>query len=182
MAFNIHLLRGKDPQAQFDAITEKDSNTLYLLQSGKGYLGDAMLFNADSNIDFADLQQVRDKLTYTETDESGQHVYSTIIGGITSNDASAYDFQTLMLTQNDNGLAVRTNETIMQNEEETAALSAIWNTIVETGEYDAETYKTNPLVLNTLPTIQFMFEAISIMINKKLESYVTHSVDDGTTV
>ena len=47
MAFNIHLLRGEDPQAQYDAIATKDPDTLYLLQSGKGYLGDFMLFNAE---------------------------------------------------------------------------------------------------------------------------------------
>lgn len=182
MAFNIHLLKGADPQAQYDAITTKDPNTLYLLKSGKGYLGDSMLFNADSSIDFADLQGVRDKLTYTVTDDSGEHVHSTIIGGITSNDASAYDFQAMMLTPNDNGLAVRTNETIAVNKEEATALSAIWQAVETSGTYDSETYKTNPLTLNTVPTIHFMFEAINMMLNKRLESYVTHSVDDGTTV
>lgn len=183
MAFNIHLLKGTDPQAQYDAITTKDPNTLYLLKSGKGYLGDSMLFNADSSIDFADLQGVRNKLTYTVTDDSGEHVHSTIIGGITSGDASKRDFQALMLTPNDNGLAVRTNETVSTaSEEDATVLNTIWQATMNTGAYDEETYKTNPLVLNTVPTIQFMFEAINGLLNKRLESYVTHSVDDGTTV
>jgi hypothetical protein len=42
--FKFHLLTGIDPQAQYDAITTKDSMTFYLLSTGIGYLGDTPLF------------------------------------------------------------------------------------------------------------------------------------------
>jgi hypothetical protein len=42
--FKFHLLTGTDPQAQYDAITTKDSMTFYLLSTGIGYLGDTPLF------------------------------------------------------------------------------------------------------------------------------------------
>ena len=42
--FKFKLLTGSDPQAQYDAITTKDSMTFYLLNTGIGYLGDTPLF------------------------------------------------------------------------------------------------------------------------------------------
>lgn len=42
--FKFHLLTGTDPQAQYDAITTKDSMTFYLLSTGIGYLGSTPLF------------------------------------------------------------------------------------------------------------------------------------------
>lgn len=42
--FKFKLLTGSDPQAQYDAITTKDSMTFYLLSTGIGYLGDTPLF------------------------------------------------------------------------------------------------------------------------------------------
>lgn len=42
--FKFHLLTGTDPQAQYDAITTKDSMTFYLLNTGIGYLGNTPLF------------------------------------------------------------------------------------------------------------------------------------------
>lgn len=42
--FKFKLLTGSDPQAQYDAITTKDSITFYLLNTGIGYLGDTPLF------------------------------------------------------------------------------------------------------------------------------------------
>lgn len=42
--FNFKLLTGTDPQAQYDAITTKDSMTFYLLNNGIGYLGEVPLF------------------------------------------------------------------------------------------------------------------------------------------
>lgn len=42
--FKFHLLTGTDPQAQYDAITTKDSMTFYLLNTGIGYLGTTPLF------------------------------------------------------------------------------------------------------------------------------------------
>lgn len=48
MSFNVHVLKGSNPQTQYDKITDKDPNTLYILQSGKGYLGDNILFDIAS--------------------------------------------------------------------------------------------------------------------------------------
>ena len=42
--FKFKLLTGTDPQAQYDAITTKDSMTFYLLGTGIGYLGTTPLF------------------------------------------------------------------------------------------------------------------------------------------
>lgn len=42
--FKFKLLTGSDPQAQYDAITTKDSMTFYLLSTGIGYLDDTPLF------------------------------------------------------------------------------------------------------------------------------------------
>lgn len=42
--FKFKLLTGTDPQAQYDAITTKDSLTFYLLGNGIGYLGETPLF------------------------------------------------------------------------------------------------------------------------------------------
>lgn len=42
--FKFKLLTGSDPQAQYDAITSKDSLTFYLLGNGVGYLGTTPLF------------------------------------------------------------------------------------------------------------------------------------------
>ena len=42
--FKFKLLTGSDPQAQYDAITTKDSMTFYLLNTGIGYLGETPLF------------------------------------------------------------------------------------------------------------------------------------------
>lgn len=42
--FKFRLLTGTDPQAQYDAITTKDSMTFYLLSTGVGYLGETPLF------------------------------------------------------------------------------------------------------------------------------------------
>ncbi len=42
--FKFKLLTGSDPQAQYDAITTKDSMTFYLLSTGIGYLGETPLF------------------------------------------------------------------------------------------------------------------------------------------
>lgn len=42
--FKFRLLTGTDPQAQYDAITTKDSMTFYLLGTGVGYLGETPLF------------------------------------------------------------------------------------------------------------------------------------------
>lgn len=180
MAFNIHLLRGEDPQAQYDAIATKDPDTLYLLQSGKGYLGDFMLFNADSNIDFADLQQVKDKLTYTETDEEGEHTYSTIIGCITKNDTEAYPINPMCLTP-DNGIGVFTDELMyVLDTEATKQLQALWNSNMETKDYPVEAYKEYPFLLNTVPTLHFVMSYVRDFVNAKLEDYVTHSIDDGT--
>lgn len=42
--FKFRLLTGTDSQAQYDAITTKDSMTFYLLNTGVGYLGETPLF------------------------------------------------------------------------------------------------------------------------------------------
>lgn len=180
MAFNIHLLRGEDPQAQYDAIAAKDSNTLYLLQSGKGYLGDFMLFNAESNIDFADLQQVKDKLTYKETDDAGEHIYSTIIGYINNGEeACPVNPMTLMP---DNGIGVITDEVLRVIDKDTKRLiDNISIATMEPGnEYDDNTYKTVPAILNTVPTMHYMMSYVRDYVNVKLEPYVTATIDDGT--
>lgn len=44
--FNFRLLTGTDPQAQYDAIATKDALTFYLLNTGVGYLGEQILFDA----------------------------------------------------------------------------------------------------------------------------------------
>lgn len=179
MAFNIHLLRGEDPQAQYDAIATKDPDTLYLLQSGKGYLGDFMLFNADSNIDFADLQQVKDKLTYTETDEEGEHTYSTIIGHC-EDGTNTYPINPMCLMP-DNGVGVVTDEILYVIYPELAAdWNVLWEQVLKTGEFDEEQYKTSQYLVSTVPTLQCMMSYVQKYVNKKLEPYVTHSIDDGT--
>ena len=47
--FKFKILTGTDPQAQYDAITTKDSMTFYLLKNGVGYLGTTKLFDATSD-------------------------------------------------------------------------------------------------------------------------------------
>lgn len=47
--FRFSLLTKDDPQAQYDAITTKDSLTFYLLSNGIGYLGETKLFDATDN-------------------------------------------------------------------------------------------------------------------------------------
>lgn len=49
--FKFKILTGTDPQAQYDAITTKDSMTFYLLNNGIGYLGETLLFNATDDSD-----------------------------------------------------------------------------------------------------------------------------------
>ena len=49
--FQFKLLTSADPQAQYDAITTKDSMTFYLLKNGVGYLGTTKLFDASANND-----------------------------------------------------------------------------------------------------------------------------------
>lgn len=45
-AFKFKIFNSADPQAQYDAIAEKDSLTFYLLSTGIGYLGSVKLFDA----------------------------------------------------------------------------------------------------------------------------------------
>ena len=47
--FQFRLFTGEDPQAQYDAITVKDSMTFYLLKNGVGYLGEQKLFDASAD-------------------------------------------------------------------------------------------------------------------------------------
>ena len=47
--FKFKILTGTDPQAQYDAITTKDSMTFYLLKTGVGYLGTTKLFDATND-------------------------------------------------------------------------------------------------------------------------------------
>lgn len=47
--FKFKILTGTDPQAQYDAITSKDSMTFYLLKTGVGYLGTTKLFDATND-------------------------------------------------------------------------------------------------------------------------------------
>lgn len=47
--FKFKILTGTDPQAQYDAITTKDSMTFYLLKNGVGYLGTTKLFDATND-------------------------------------------------------------------------------------------------------------------------------------
>jgi hypothetical protein len=42
--FKFKLLTGSDPQAQYEAIAQKDALTFYLLNTGIGYLGETPLF------------------------------------------------------------------------------------------------------------------------------------------
>lgn len=49
--FQFKLLTSADPQAQYDAITTKDSMTFYLLKNGVGYLGTTKLFDASADND-----------------------------------------------------------------------------------------------------------------------------------
>lgn len=49
--FNFKLLKGADPQAQYNAIETKDSMTFYLLDTGVGYLGETKLFDATDDKD-----------------------------------------------------------------------------------------------------------------------------------
>lgn len=44
--FKFKIFNSADPQAQYDAITTKDSMTFYLLSTGIGYLGAVKLFDA----------------------------------------------------------------------------------------------------------------------------------------
>ncbi len=48
-AFKFKLLTSTDPQAQYDAITTKDTMTFYLLNTGVGYLGNVKLFDATAD-------------------------------------------------------------------------------------------------------------------------------------
>lgn len=47
--FKIKVFNGTDPQAQYDALTKKDSMTFYLLSTGVGYLGSTPLFGGGAN-------------------------------------------------------------------------------------------------------------------------------------
>ena len=47
--FQFRLFTGEDPQAQYNAITVKDSMTFYLLKNGVGYLGEQKLFDASAD-------------------------------------------------------------------------------------------------------------------------------------
>lgn len=47
--FKFRILNGTDPQAQYDAITTKDSLTFYLLSTGIGYFGTIKLFDATTD-------------------------------------------------------------------------------------------------------------------------------------
>ena len=49
--FKFKILTGADPQAQYNAITAKDSMTFYLLNTGIGYLGETLLFDATDDRD-----------------------------------------------------------------------------------------------------------------------------------
>lgn len=44
--FKFRIFNSADPQAQYDAVTTKDSMTFYLLSTGIGYLGSVKLFDA----------------------------------------------------------------------------------------------------------------------------------------
>lgn len=48
--FKFKLLTGTDPQAQYEAITQKDALTFYLLNNGEGYLGDIALFGGGTQM------------------------------------------------------------------------------------------------------------------------------------
>lgn len=52
--FKFKLLTGADPDAQYTAVAVKDAYTFYLLNNGKGYLGETALFG-DAAFDPADL-------------------------------------------------------------------------------------------------------------------------------
>lgn len=49
--FQFKILKGSDPQAQYNAIPTKDSMTFYLLSNGTGYFGEILLFSAEINSD-----------------------------------------------------------------------------------------------------------------------------------
>lgn len=47
--FVFRIFNDTDPQAQYDAIIDKDPLTFYLLSTGVGYLGSVKLFDGASN-------------------------------------------------------------------------------------------------------------------------------------
>lgn len=49
--FKFKVLTGPDPLAQYNAITQKDALTFYLLNNGVGYLGEQLLFDANDDAD-----------------------------------------------------------------------------------------------------------------------------------
>lgn len=179
MGFNIHVFNGENPQQQYDALAEKDSNTLYLLASGKGYLGSFMLFNSDSNIDFSDIEQVKEKLTYTEKDEEGNDiVYSSIISSMESNP--------LVLHTEDVGLGILTDETMDEYDETIKPqFDEVMAGMMETGQHPgAKIYEDHPYLLSMLPTWYGLINFVDEYVNKKLEGYVTATVqgDDEEVV
>jgi hypothetical protein len=50
--FKFRVLTGNDPKARYDAISPKDALTFYLLDTGIGYLGETLLFDATDDKDY----------------------------------------------------------------------------------------------------------------------------------
>ena len=48
--FKFRIFTDENPQAQYDAISQKDPMTFYLLKTGIGYLGDVKLFDATYDV------------------------------------------------------------------------------------------------------------------------------------
>lgn len=115
--FKFHLLTGTDPQAQYDAITTKDSMTFYLLSNGVGYLGDISLFGGDNESNTVVMTSgtlttpeegklyVLDNVTYDTETLTGLYFYNgttlesysdeliaTYIQGILTTDMTASDY------------------------------------------------------------------------------------------
>ena len=53
--FKFKLLTGADPDAQYAAVTTKDTHTFYLLNNGKGYLGATALFGDEDGLTIDDM-------------------------------------------------------------------------------------------------------------------------------
>lgn len=181
MGFNIHVFNGENPQEQYNAITH-DPNTLYLLASGKGYLGDDMLFNADTNIDFSDIQQVKDKLTYTEHNEEGNEtVFSSIISNVNTKNAANLNLQPMLLNPEDKGLSILTDETnAVLFPEQASDFDTFFEEVLENGTYSDTAYQDRNYLLNMVPTMHCMMKFVTEYMEKRLKNYVQATVDNGT--
>lgn len=192
MGFQIALFNGEDPQAQYDAI-EHDPLTFYILASGKGYIGDQLLFNADNAIDFSDIEGTREKLVYTEDVEEGvQIIHSTLFDDViehSTRDGKPFgNIQPMMMADN-NGITVRTEETIthfMDKEEGDALWDEMFINCIDKfldneKEWTEKEYLNVPALLNTVVTWQGLMSILNRFWNARVDQFVRATVDDGTS-